>query len=37
MGGPMRCLRIRVAPGGQLQLCDPAVAASVTSDSRRCV
>jgi len=36
-GGPMRCLRIRVAPGGQLQLCDPAVAATATGDSRRCV
>ena len=36
IGGPMRCLRIRVAPGGQLQLCDPAVAASASGDCRRC-
>lgn len=33
-GGPMRCQRIRVAPGGQMFLCDPAVTA--TDDNRYC-
>lgn len=34
-GGTMRCMRIRVRPGGQLQLCDPA-AATDGSDNRGC-
>ncbi len=33
-GGPMRCLRIKVRPGGQIQLCDPA--ATDPRDSRYC-
>jgi len=32
--GPMRCWRIRVAAGGQVRLCDPAVTA--VGDSRAC-
>jgi len=32
--GPMRCWRVRVAPGGQIRLCDPAVVAA--GDSRAC-
>lgn len=32
-GGTMRCQQIRVRPGGQVFLCDPAVAAS---DNRAC-
>lgn len=32
-GGPMRCLRIRVSPGGQMRMCDPSVAAA---DPRGC-
>ncbi|HVO23622.1 MAG TPA: GspH/FimT family pseudopilin [Candidatus Margulisiibacteriota bacterium] len=32
--GPMRCWRVRVAPGGQVRLCDPAVTAA--GDSRAC-
>jgi type IV fimbrial biogenesis protein FimT len=35
MGGPMRCLRIVVSIGGQIRMCDPAVAAG-TNDSRAC-
>ncbi|MCC6472780.1 MAG: hypothetical protein IT514_03450, partial [Burkholderiales bacterium] len=33
-GGPMRCLNVLVSPGGQIKMCDPAVAA--TGDTRRC-
>lgn len=33
-GGTMRCMQIRVRPGGQIQLCDPAVTDS--RDSRSC-
>jgi type IV fimbrial biogenesis protein FimT len=36
-GGDFRCKRVRVGVGGQIQLCDPAVAAAATGDSRRCV
>jgi type IV fimbrial biogenesis protein FimT len=32
--GPMRCWRVRVAPGGQIRLCDPAVVTA--GDSRAC-
>ena len=32
--GPMRCWRVRVAAGGQVRLCDPAVTAA--GDSRAC-
>jgi type IV fimbrial biogenesis protein FimT len=32
-----RCKRVRVSVGGQTQLCDPAVPASATTDSRRCL
>ena len=32
--GPMRCWRVRVAAGGQVRLCDPAVV--VAGDSRAC-
>lgn len=32
--GPMRCLRVVVAIGGQIRMCDPAV--SVATDSRVC-
>lgn len=35
-GGPLRCHRIVVLPGGQVRLCDPAVASSSTSDPRAC-
>lgn len=31
---PMRCLRIQVASGGQMRMCDPAVTAA--TDPRRC-
>ena len=31
---PMRCLRIQVASGGQMRMCDPAVTAG--TDPRRC-
>jgi len=31
--GPMRCWRVRVAPGGQIRLCDPVAAAG---DTRAC-
>ncbi|MEO8806010.1 MAG: GspH/FimT family pseudopilin [Burkholderiaceae bacterium] len=31
--GPMRCLRVRVSAGGQVQICDPQAAAG---DSRAC-
>lgn len=34
VGGPMRCKRIRVAPGGQMFLCDPAVTSN--ADNRFC-
>jgi type IV fimbrial biogenesis protein FimT len=33
--GPMRCLRLVVSVGGQIRMCDPAVAAN-TNDSRAC-
>ena len=32
-GGPVRCRRINVSPGGQVTSCDPAAAAG---DSRAC-
>ena len=32
--GPIRCLRVTVSSAGQVQLCDPAVAAS--ADTRKC-
>jgi type IV fimbrial biogenesis protein FimT len=32
--GPIRCLRVQVSPGGQIRLCDPAVAAA--TDPRHC-
>jgi type IV fimbrial biogenesis protein FimT len=32
--GPMRCWRIVVGPGGQIRMCDPAVAAA--GDTRKC-
>ena len=32
--GTMRCLRVRVTPGGQVRACDPALAAG---DSRACI
>ena len=32
-GGPMRCQRIQVRPGGQISMCDPTVAAG---DTRAC-
>lgn len=32
--GPMRCPRIRVSPGGQVAMCDPAV--TDASDTRKC-
>lgn len=35
-GGPIRCRRIRISPGGQIMACDPAVAASDASDTRHC-
>jgi type IV fimbrial biogenesis protein FimT len=37
-GGPMRCLNVVVAPGGQSRLCDPAVSAAATAagDTRGC-
>ncbi len=36
--GLMRCLDVRVAPGGQARLCDPAVSAAATAagDTRGC-
>ena len=33
-GGSMRCLRLQVSNGGQVRMCDPAVAAD--DDPRRC-
>ncbi|MBN9408213.1 MAG: GspH/FimT family pseudopilin [Burkholderiales bacterium] len=33
-GGPMRCLRVAISPGGRVQLCDPVVSAE--ADTRRC-
>lgn len=33
-GGPIRCLRVQVSPGGQIRLCDPAVGAA--TDPRHC-
>lgn len=36
-GGDFRCLSVQVGVGGQIQLCDPAVAATATGDSRRCL
>lgn len=37
-GGPVRCLKVVVAVGGQARLCDPAVAAAAVAagDSRGC-
>ena len=35
-GGTMRCLRILISSGGNLKLCDPAVAVSVPPDPRYC-
>ena len=37
-GGPVRCLKVIVAVGGQARLCDPAVnaAAVAAGDSRGC-
>ena len=32
--GPIRCLNVRVSPGGQAKLCDPAIADA--SDTRAC-
>lgn len=32
-GGPMRCLRVQVSPGGQARICDPLAA---VGDNRRC-
>ena len=35
--GPMRCLRLNVAPGGQVRMCDPAVMAVMDpNDPRLC-
>lgn len=34
LAGPMRCLNVTVAVGGQVKMCDPAVATA--GDSRRC-
>jgi type IV fimbrial biogenesis protein FimT len=36
-GGDFRCKQVRVGAGGQIQLCDPAVPATATGDSRRCL
>ena len=33
-GGPMRCLNVVIAPGGQARICDPAVVD--VNDSRHC-
>ena len=33
-GNKLRCLRVTVTPGGQVRMCDPAVAA--VGDTRRC-
>jgi type IV fimbrial biogenesis protein FimT len=35
-GGTMRCLRILISSGGNVKLCDPAVAVSVPPDPRYC-
>lgn len=32
--GPMRCLNVVVQPGGQIRMCDPAIAAA--GDTRKC-
>lgn len=32
--GPVRCMRVRVSPGGQVSTCDPAV--TLATDSRFC-
>lgn len=33
--GPMRCLNVRVQPGGQIRMCDPSVPAA-SGDTRAC-
>jgi type IV fimbrial biogenesis protein FimT len=35
-GGPMRCLRVVVTPGGSTRMCDPAIPATVSPDARAC-
>jgi type IV fimbrial biogenesis protein FimT len=35
MGGPIRCRRINISPGGQIHACDPA-ASAVIGDNRAC-
>lgn len=35
-GGQMRCLRITVAAGGQLRMCDPALTTTAPTDARAC-
>jgi type IV fimbrial biogenesis protein FimT len=32
--GPMRCLNVVVQPGGQIRMCDPAIATA--GDTRKC-
>lgn len=33
-GGPQRCLRVAISPGGQVRMCDPSI--SDEGDNRKC-
>jgi len=33
----LRCVSVIVTPGGRTQICDPTIAATATSDTRRCI
>lgn len=33
----LRCISVIVTPGGRSQICDPTIASTATSDTRRCI
>jgi len=35
-GGSMRCLQVRVSPGGQIRMCDPYLTTTFPNDARAC-
>lgn len=35
-GGSMRCLEVRVSPGGQIRMCDPYLTTTFPNDARAC-
>ena len=36
-GSEIRCINVVVTPGGRTQICDPSIASTAISDSRRCM